>query len=106
MKNTGLFLATGEAAWDTLLDTYATNVQKLLEDSLLTQATISEDHSVMKSGLPRKIEWILSYHGSNHYAPILPLITLTVLVCLGQAFEHVPNALAEVRCSSSKQVYI
>ena len=50
----------------------------------------------MKKGMPRKLEWIGMNHLDLHYAPVLPLVTPSVIVCLGQVFSQIPNALTEV----------
>jgi hypothetical protein len=90
------FCATDEEVWKEWMEKYKVSLTSILTGTIMRKQSTTQDIANVKKGLARKIEWYLFDHQSNHYAPVLPLITPSILECLGQALEACLHAIREV----------
>lgn len=90
------FCAVGDDTWDSHIKEYMLKFTSIMLTAFTNINSSTPERAMLKSGILRKLEWISFNHGEYHYAPVLPLITPNVLICIAQAFQLIPNALAEV----------
>jgi hypothetical protein len=92
------FAATSTPTWNNLITEYTNDLLPAIEDYIKPSKSVKSTTKIkIAVALPRKLDWISYNHGNLHYAPVLPLVTPKVLDCVAQAFQHIPNALTEVR---------
>lgn len=89
--------ANGSLSWDLLIADYNTSLVGIESLIVVDASTDNGDALKIRIGFDRKLEWMVFAHRDLHYAPLLPLVTPKVLECIAQAFQHIPNAILEVR---------
>jgi hypothetical protein len=90
------FCTTDEEVWKDWMGKYKVSLTSILTGMIMRKQSTTQDIANVKKGLARKIKWYLFDHQANHYAPVLPLITPSILECLGQVLQACSNAIGEV----------
>jgi hypothetical protein len=96
-EKVGKFFLTTSTAWTKVMPLYAKSLQAYADD--LSQAPGGTPMvKKIREALPDKMRWVMMDHGNLQVAPVMPLMTRSVVALVVDSLRAMALALYEVSC--------
>ncbi|KAF7782913.1 hypothetical protein Agabi119p4_2289 [Agaricus bisporus var. burnettii] len=85
----------GEVKYSKAFNQYIKDTLKEHQTALMKARLKEQPQRTTKQVLLDKLRWCFFDHRRYHYAPVMPLLSPSVIDCLAQVFETIPRAIQE-----------